>query len=729
MSRESLRTRAKVIAVLAAGAVLLPIAGLELVARLTPRPSLARMHDTSPTVLDRDGHLLRAYLSHDDRWRLKMSVDEAPSDYLRMLIAYEDQRFWHHHGIDPWALLRAGAQMLQHGRVISGGSTLTMQAARLLGPQSRGVAGKIKQLIVARQLELSATKREILEIYLTLAPYGGNIEGLRAAALSYFGKEPRKITTAEAALLVALPQSPERRRPDRDANATLRAVERVLQRPGIRMALSAKSLSRSRLSQLDRRPQRGAMGLTFAGAHVADLLHRDAGGAQVITSLIDGRIQRLAERVATGALQGWPDEVNVAAVIVRNSDCSVVGYVGGADYRSEARSGQVDLVQAIRSPGSTLKPFIYGMGFESRVVLPNTIITDAPIGIHDYEPRNFSGDYQGDMTVRSALIQSINTGAVAVLRKVKPQRLAARLRSAGVPLAMDGTDMEAGLAIGLGGTGVKLFDLVRGYVGLANRGATCALRLRPMDAAGPPLRLLESDAAWAVTDILADMPPPAGFVRLAAADGGRRLAYKTGTSYGFRDAWAVGYDPLHTVGVWVGRPNGTPHLNAYGLSTAAPVLFRMFDALPVPAHDVAGEAPNSVLANRNAEPARLQRFDARPLAPDNDLAITFPRANETVMAQTSTTNGPNGAAAPFAPLPWAIKGGTPPYSWFIDGAQAGADPSPRFWWTPKGRGAVTLAVSDAAGRRAEVKVWVETPAIPPPDPRGAVRVSAKPEVK
>jgi penicillin-binding protein 1C len=419
--------------------------------------------------------------------------------------------------------------------------------------------------------------------------------------------------------------------------------------------------------------------------------------------LIDADVQRYAERLAAEMLRDLPPSVNVSVVVVRNSDAAIVAYVGGADYTAEGRAGQVDLAQAIRSPGSTLKPFIYGLGFELLAVHPYTIITDAPVGFGNYAPQNFGGDYAGDLTIRDALIRSINTGAVALLRRVEPQRLISRLRVAGLPLEIQETDAAAGLAIGLGGAGVRLLDLARAYSALANGGVSRPLRIladAPEDAG---TKLMDADAAWAVTDILADMPPPNGFVRPTSDDGGRRIAYKTGTSYAFRDAWAVGYDVLHTVGVWVGRPDGAPHVGAYGATAAAPLLFRLFERLPTPQGDVAGAPPGESILSARQPPERLIRFDAKPLAASiQPLRIVFPQDGSTVVAQV-TSHG-------SLTLPLIAQGGAPPYQLYLDNlALDRPHLVGRIAWAPQGRGAAKLAITDASGSRAEVNIWVEVP--------------------
>jgi penicillin-binding protein 1C len=657
--------------------------------------SLARFEDRSLLVVDAGGAVLRGFLARDERWRLLTRPEDVPDYYIDMLLAYEDHRFRTHAGIDPLALLRAMAQTLWYGRSVSGASTLTMQAARLLEPRGRGVSAKLRQMVVARQLERRFDKDQILTIYLTLAPFGGNIEGVRAAALAYFGKEPSQLTRAEAAMLITLPQSPERRRPDRNPKGAAEAWRQVVQRvtaAGVVTGLDAAAEP----------PRARRSTIAFAAPHLAEQVMQRHGrqNAGPIRTTIDGTLQRRIEALIGEALAAWPAQVNAAVLVVRNSDRAVLAYAGGGDWQSAERAGQVDLVRAVRSPGSTLKPLIYGMAFEQRIVHPETVLTDAPVQFGQYEPENFSREYAGDMTVRDALIRSINTGAVAVLAKVGAQKLMTRMRSVGTPLRITDLDRDAGLAIGLGGGGLTLWDLATIYCGLANRGVVHDLRIKPEDAAGPARQLLSEEAAWAVTDILADATPPPGFTRRAAGDGSRRLAYKTGTSYGFRDAWAAGFDGLHTVAVWVGRPDGQPHVGAYGASDAAPLLFRVFDALEAAPGDVAGPPPpGSILAERTGIPERLRRFDISPIDPVRQkLRILFPQPNATIAL--ATTDGRR--------LPLEVQGGTAPYVWIANDAPLGdASFDARTYWTPQGRGSQRITVLDAEGRTDSVEIWLE----------------------
>jgi penicillin-binding protein 1C len=669
-------------------------------------PMLDRYYDRSAVVRDRDGGMLRAYTARDGIWRIAAGPDDVSPVYLAMLKAFEDKRFDDHLGVDPLALFRAAGQMVAHGRIVSGGSTLTMQTVRLLEPRPRTLLSKLIEIGRALQLEAHYSKAEILGIYLTLAPYGGNIEGVRAASLAYFGREPTVLSAGEAALLVALPQSPTRLRPDRFPEAARAARDRVLARAaegGVLDPVAAREAAESPT------PDRRAA-LPFHAPHLADRLVARAPGRETYNSFVDGALQAGLEALAARALETLPAAGNLAIVAVDNDSRAITAYVGSAAFFDAMRQGQVDLGRAVRSPGSTLKPFIYGMGFEDRIILPETLIADLPTRFGDYVPTNFEGGYAGDVTVREALGRSLNIPAVAVLDRVGPVRFAARLRAAGTPLRFDDATVLPSLPIALGGGGLSLLDLARLYTALADGGVVSPLRWSPDDpppsdaGASREIALLDPAAAWYVTEILAGAPPPDAMVDPAGTRRGRRIAYKTGTSYGFRDAWAIGYDARHTIAVWVGRADGAPNPDRYGRNTAAPLLFRAFALLPPPVRDVVGPRPaGAPVMAASALPPRLRRLstDALDLPPPpglgqaEPLVIGFP-------ADGSEVERPRGA-----PLSLVARGGRRPLRWLVDGRPLASSPLRRDAdWADPGAGQARITVIDAAGRTATARVWL-----------------------
>lgn len=654
-----------------------------------PAPVLAY----SVEVLDRDGRLLRPFALEDGRWRLQVQPGEVDRRFLDMLVAYEDKRFYSHPGIDPLAMARAAGQMLLNGQIVSGGSTLTMQVARLIEPRAaRTFPAKLREMRRAIELEARLSKGEILALYLALAPYGGNIEGVRAASLAWFGKEPRRLSLAEAALLVALPQAPESRRPDRHPERAAWARDHVLAR------LKAAGLySEPEAEFAGRQPiPRARLAMPMLAAHAAEAARRERLAAQTHRLAIDAAAQKRLEELARERVRELGNGVSLAMVMVDNGTGEVLARVSGADPLDAARAGAVDLTRAIRSPGSTLKPFIYGLAFEDGLAHPETLIEDRPARFGAYRPRNFDRDYQGTVSVKQALQLSLNVPAVVLLQAVGPQRLASRLDQAGFALSLPPGEVP-GLAVGLGGVGVSLDALAGLYAGVANGGQAHALRER-MDGAATggegTRRLMSQVAAWYLAQALAGTPAPRN-ERVG------RIAFKTGTSFGYRDAWAVGFDGRRTIAVWVGRPNGQPVPGMIGREAAAPILFEAFARLvtrPVPF----GPPPREALNARNADlPPPLRQFGrmAGRGGADDGPKISFP---------------PDGASLEHLagePLALKVSGGSGRLTIFVDGVPAGEPAlAATYFWRPSGAGFVRLTVMDATGASDSVSLRIREPA-------------------
>mgnify|MGYP001493783563 FL=1 len=383
---------------------------------------------TSVEVLARDGSLLRAYTVADGRWR--MAVDPAQVDpaFVAALVEYEDRRFRSHSGVDPRALARAVAQAVWNGRVVSGGSTLTMQVARLLEESGTGrVSGKLRQMRVAWALERRLSKDQILALYLHLAPYGGNLEGIRAATIAWFGKEPRRLTPAEIALLVAIPQSPEARRPDRSVARATDARDRVLARlegGGLIDADQARA-ARTEVVPAARRP------FPALAPHLSDRARAADPAALRHVLTIDAGLQAALEKLAAEGVAGQGERLQIALVVADHRTGEILASVGSAAFRADRRAGFIDMTQALRSPGSTLKPLIYGLAFDQGLAHPETLIEDRPTDFNGYRPQNFDRQYRGTIRVREALQQSLNIPVVALTEALGPARLMTALDKAG----------------------------------------------------------------------------------------------------------------------------------------------------------------------------------------------------------------------------------------------------------------------------------------------------------
>jgi penicillin-binding protein 1C len=666
------------------------------IASLGPLP-LEPAREVSTTIIDRHGKLLRAYAMADGRWRLPVNAaaDVDPT-YLKLLFAYEDHRFYSHAGVDPLAVARAAFQLATRGHVVSGGSTITMQLARLMEPRrQRSISAKFRQIVRALEIERQLSKEQILNLYLAMAPFGGNLEGIRAASLAYFGKEPKRLLLSEAALLVALPQSPENRRLDRYPNAARAARDRVLDRmveDGVVSdadAVIAKAVSVPEL----RKP------MPILAPHSADQAMASVKNKPVIALTLDGGLQQALETLAHDRAVGLGPNISVAILAVDNASGDVLARVGSPDYFDDRRAGQVDMTRAVRSPGSTLKPFIYGLAFEDGFVHPESLIEDRPIRFGSYAPENFDMTFQGTVPVRKALQMSLNVPAVALLDRVGASRLSSRLKQAGANLQLP-KDEAPGLAMGLGGVGITLQDLVQLYCGLARLGNTRPLReiQSQDDERREPERLLDQIAAWQVGNVLLGTPPPENGVH-------NRIAFKTGTSYGYRDAWSIGFDGRITIGVWVGRPDGAPAPGIVGRTAAAPILFDAFArtgklpaALPKP--------PKGTLVASNAKlPLPLRRY--RPLGElvrtDGERAphIQFPIDGSRIDA-----SGVDGAS--FAAMPVKVAGGALPITMLVNGVSVGElDGRRQRLIDSPGPGFARLTVIDAKGAADTVVVRIQ----------------------
>lgn len=643
--------------------------------------------ETSTEVLDRNGALLRVYPVGDGIWRMAPQLAQVDPDFIAMLIAYEDKRFHTHIGVDPLAMLRAMGQALWHGRTISGGSTLTMQLARLLEDGTTGAwAGKLRQIRLALALERRLSKQQILGLYLTHAPYGGNLEGIRAASYAWFGKAPKRLTPSQAALLIALPQSPERRRPDRAAAAAAAAArDRVLARLAQAGLLTAAQVAVAQQAPLPRRMQ----GFPRLAPHLSDRLLAARPGVSRLAVTLDAQVQaKMAALVAEAARKAGP-RVSAALLAVDHRSGEILASVGSPSYEDSARQGFVDMTQALRSPGSTLKPLVYGLGFDSGLVHPESLIHDGPVDFDGYAPQNFDGQFRGDLRVREALQLSLNIPVVRLTREIGPAQLLAVMRRGGATPKLPGG--KPGLAISLGGIGTSLQDLVQLYAGIAAGGQ--GPRLRALQSAGAKdlPRMMSEVAAWQLGDILRGLAPPPG-ARAGV------LAYKTGTSYGHRDAWAIGWDGQHVIGVWLGRADGTPVPGAFGGDLAAPVLFEAFGRLK-PETAPPPPPPAATLILGAAElPLPLRRFRPR------DAVFAASAAAPQVLFP------PDGAALALegAPLVVKLRGGTAPFALLADGRVLAKGQRHREFEVPNpGPGFANLVVVDSAGHSVSVGVEID----------------------
>lgn len=520
-------------------------------------------------ILASDGTPLRAFADKTGVWRYPITIDEVSPKYIEALIGYEDRWFYHHPGINPIALIRAFYQRLTHGRVISGGSTLTMQVARLRRSLPRSVFGKCQQIFTALQLELHFKKNEILNYYLNHAPFGGTFEGILAASYAYFDHGARDLTHAQAALLAVMPQAPSRYRPDRYPDAARKARDKLLDRLQIFGIWPEDIINEAKEEKITGWPVEAKINAPL----LARRLHNETAVEKIrINTLIDYHLQLSMEQLAEDYAGSLPPRLSLSILVMNNKAGSVEAYVGSADFLNHSRFGHVDMIKAMRSPGSTIKPFIYGMALDDGLIHSQSMMMDVPIRFGDYRPVNFHRSFSGPVSAAKALSESLNLPAVQLFDHLGPRLFYARMRNSGFAIKLP-PGAEPNLSMALGGFATSLEDLVQAYSCLGRDGE-CIKPVFTRDSIIVKHKLLSQGAAWIIHDILL----PAGDSRIQRND--KLFAIKTGTSYGFRDAWALGVDKGYTVGVWIGRPDGTPVPGHFGAQTAKPLLEMAFQLLP-----------------------------------------------------------------------------------------------------------------------------------------------------
>ena len=648
-------------------------------------PDLSRGERSSPVTLDRRGQWLRALPVEDGRWRIRADLKRTDPTFVRRLIAIEDQRFFRHGGVDPRAVLRASGTAVARGRIISGASTLTMQTARLLEPRPRNLGSKLIEMIRAVQIEARLSKREVLSLYLTLAPYGGNLEGVRAASLSWFGHEPESLTLGEQALLIALPQAPEARRPDRRPAAARAARDMVLDR----MA-SAGLTSRAEAEEAKTEPMPARGRFPALAWHVAGELARKAPAAQAtVVSTIDAGLQARLEPIAAAYARSQGLDATAAILVVEIEGRAVRAAVGSGGL--DRPGGWIDMTTALRSPGSALKPFVYAFAFDDGVAAPDTEIQDVATRFADYQPENFDRTFRGKVTAREALSHSLNVPAVAMMEKIGPANFLARLQAVDVRLERARAETRApGLALALGGEGISLRDLAVLYAALGDEGLAKPLTWTEAEAGrrarSRGTRLVRPEAARQVLDILREAPAPKGRMPTALTRGGPGMAYKTGTSYGFRDAVAAGVVGGYVVIVWTGRADGGARGGLTGREAALPMLFDAADVLAAPAASAPAIAPR-------AAPGALATLEPVTQGP----GVIFPPDGTTVQVEAL---GPRSRGLVLAASGDGLR-------WYVDGAPVTTDPvSGRPIWRPDAPGFYEVTVIDSQDRSARARVRI-----------------------
>jgi len=632
--------------------------GLTALDRAFP-PDLSRLSAPGGVVRDAQGRVLALRATTDGVWQLTTQVQDVSPFFVRLLIAVEDRRFYEFPGVDPLAAARAAWQAVRAGHVVSGGSTITMQVARLLHPRPRTLSAKLIECLRALQLSERFDKRRILTMWLSLAPFGGNLVGVQAASRAYFGESAHELDPAQAALLIALPRRPEALRPDRHPAAARRVRDRIIMLAERQDLLDAAAAHAALAEPVPARrlPMPDDVPLLFSRR-----------GGDVDTTL-QRPLQRALRALAEDELQHLEPRVSLAVLIADLRTHSVLAAFPG-DAGDVGRSGALDLTSAVRSPGSALKPFLYALAFEDGLAGSDTLLPDAPQQFMGYAPENFSHRFSGRVTAAEALQRSLNLPAVTLLAHYGPNRFVAQLARAGLTLP---PLTEASLPVILGGAGITLRHLLALYVALGTDGRVVSLHFVP-GMEGEAYTLLSPAAAEEVAAIL---------TRRFLAGGPEGIAWKTGTSAGNRDSWAVGFDREHAVAVWIGCPDGSARPGEAAADTAVPVLTRVFSLLPAaPRVTTTPAAPITLGAMPQLDPLRI-------ISPPS--AATLEAGHDITLRAV---------------------GGERPLHFLVDGAPVASTPALRETeWMPPGPGFFRVTVLDAAGRSAEMSLRIVAPEI------------------
>lgn len=651
--------------------------------------NISRFQELSIVIAAEDKPLAHVFQTKDEKWRLGTSLNDVDPLFIKQILHREDRYFWLHNGINPFSLLRAAGQWLAHRKVISGGSTLTMQVARLLEPRPRTFSSKIIEILRSFQLEWHFTKSQILQMYLTLAPYGGNIEGIQAASWRYFGKSAQHLSPSEAALLIALPQSPRRYYHHSFTPSALQTRNRILvqlHEAGFfdKATLEAAQDEPLPLQRFD---------LPRYLPHVAYRLRHLLPHQKKIETTLQVSLQNKIQHLASQALNIYPAGVNIGVLVVHHPTHKVVSYLGSVDFFNVPRQGQIDYIRALRSPGSTLKPFIYGLGFEEGIIHPNTLVSDEGKSYGNYKPSNFDKQFHGMVTIENALLLSLNIPAVTTLQSLGPLKFLGILEEVGITPVFPDRLTPPGLSLALGGVGMTLEQLTLLYASLAQEGEMFSLKFIQNQPPGEVQQLFLPQTAMLLTHILQKSSEIEGDSSLSS------VSFKTGTSYGHRDAWVIGYNTSYVVGIWIGRPDGASFGAGTGGSLAVPLMKKIFQVLPSARFSRKALPPareDSSFQIREVQKVEFRDSTASFQAP---LQLLFP-IHDTVIEAFSGNSSPHS-------LSLQAVGGKRPYTWVINQAPYVHQVwRPKTVWTPSQKGFYTVTLVDAQGQSKSAHIEI-----------------------
>jgi penicillin-binding protein 1C len=550
------------------------LAGLLLL--VPPRKPLFQ-DDYSVILRSGDGKLLHAYINSSEQWHFPPDTGSIPEKLRIAVIQFEDEGFYRHFGISFKAIVRAAYQNARQGRITSGASTIPMQIARMSNPKPRTYFNKFREASLAVRLSLYYSKENLLRLYLDHAPYGGNVIGYRTASLKFFGKEASELTWSEAATLAVLPNAPGLIYPSGSSSSLRQKRDLLLLKLFEKGYIGEQTLQ---LATLEPVPDQFLVFDSHA-PHLARYLRAMNPGEKILKTTIRSELQKQCNQIAAHYRERYkPLGIHNLAILVADTKTGAIrAYVGSSDFFDFEHSGQVDGARAPRSSGSILKPFLYALSMDEGLIIPDTYIRDLPTFFDGFSPKNASREYQGVVPARDALIQSLNIPAVRLLNAYGLFQFHSFLKEAGVSTLFRTAD-EYGLPLILGGGEVSLWDMVMLYRGLANEGIFSSNTLLTGEQSRQAGHLISEGSSYLTLDILRDLKRPGSEYFWQKFSGSRPFAWKTGTSYGHKDAWAVGVNPEYTIGVWVGNFDGASNKNLGGASSAGPILFDILQSLP-----------------------------------------------------------------------------------------------------------------------------------------------------
>ncbi len=650
-------------------------------------------------VTARDGEYLALFTNKDGRWRFPQKWEDVDKRWLEYLLAVEDKKFFQHSGIDWLAILRAVIENFRAGRIVSGASTISMQTVRLLQPRARTFRHKIIEMIQAWRMEHDLSKQQILSLYLSLTPYGGNLQGLEAASYFYWHKKSRELNLSQKALLIALPQAPEQWRPDRYPEKAKAARNRIL---GKLLQSGYIDQHQYQLASVQPVPTRYAR--PRVAPHLAQWLfyknRQRVEPAVWVRSTINWNLQQRVQRMVADYVQYLEKGQDIAVWVVDNQTYQTIAAIGAIDFSKR----QNDLSRAVRSPGSSLKPLLYGLGFQMNKLHPQTKVLDAPMILDDgYAPKNFDNRYRGVVSIEQALLDSLNIPAVKAIEHIGVQFFYQYLEDFSITLKLPAHELP-GVGVILGGVGITLQELVALYTAIANSGRFQKLqttfRVDTADEHSEEHRkirqLLSARASCQLDGILKKMPQGMDFNEI--------VRYKTGTSYAYQDLWSIGYQRNFTVGVWIGYPQPQSARKITAAELAVPLMFKIFSLLPQPVEssepcEQSDLEERLLLADhkiRQSLPRHLRWLGKKQS--ESDLAITYPIDRSKLIL-----SGRSGISS--ARLPLRLRGGSRPYYWFINGKRYVSHKQAMEVSVKAGKHQINLI--DANGDQVSIQVTIE----------------------